>query len=367
MKILVVGNGHVAKKGDKIFINAHTANFCSDVSDDQHSITYLQFSIDSSEHSNLLTGMLSSDIECQCVEMQTGPLKTLSYLKMFLLLSTILPNYDAIYIFYPGTLPMMAAILSRLFRKPYGLYVRGEVGLATKVSAYILKNSEFVLTVSDLLKEKLKLHNEKVEVIAPMIAFTEHHVITNRVYEQEGIFRCLYVGRLEHRKGTRELIQAIDKLISMNSRIEFHLVGGGKLYEEVLNKYQSNQNIKVYGLISDPKELINVYRSADLFVFPSYDEGFPRVLYEAMISAVPIVTTIVGGIGGMMVDGRNCLEIEVKSPDSIVRQVVYMMNNEEFRANLIKQATADILRLLNGSRRSHAEALKGCLSLICLA
>jgi glycosyltransferase involved in cell wall biosynthesis len=60
---------------------------------------------------------------------------------------------------------------------------------------------------------------------------------------------------------------------------------------------------------------------AHIFIFPSYHEEFPRVLYEAMINSLPIVTTMVGGISGRMVDGKNCIGIPAKSAGSIVEAI----------------------------------------------
>ena len=72
---------------------------------------------------------------------------------------------------------------------------------------------------------------------------------------------------------------------------------------------------------SGKTDLMRFYRKAHIFIFPSYHEGFPRVLYEAMINSLPIVTTMVGGISGRMVDGENCIGIPAKSAGAIVEAV----------------------------------------------
>ncbi len=82
-------------------------------------------------------------------------------------------------------------------------------------------------------------------------------------------------------------------------------------------------------------ELVRLYQAADIFVFPSKLEGFPRVLFEAMAAGTPVVTTDAPGCCDVAIAGKNAL---VCSPDDIngyVKAIQSVLNDDRLRQNLI--------------------------------
>ncbi|MFO7735332.1 MAG: glycosyltransferase family 4 protein, partial [bacterium] len=77
-----------------------------------------------------------------------------------------------------------------------------------------------------------------------------------------------------------------------------------------------------------------LFRNADIYVFPSYHEGFPRVLYEAMTFSVPIVTTDIPGTEGVMKDSENCLKVKPKSDEELENAVEKLLKDEELRKTI---------------------------------
>ena len=164
---------------------------------------------------------------------------------------------------------------------------------------------------------------------------------------------CLFVGRVEYAKGIYELIEAIKLINKKHLNIEFNIVGGGDAFEEIEELSKSIPNINLLGQIANKEELLLKYRDADIFILPTHFEGFPRVLYEAMMSRVAVITTIVGGIGGIMKNNHNCLSIDVLNPQSIEKAVSKLINEKEMKNSIINQATKDIQQLFNGKRKKH--------------
>lgn len=357
MKILIVGNGAIGIINGKYSINKHTAKFAEELVNSNVSIGFLQFEEIIPINAGLQDYLLSESIPVHSIaqENSRGRLgKVLSYIQMTFLMIRTIVKYDFIYIFYPGHVPVLASFVSILWGKKYGLYIRGQHNLDTKMGSFIIKRAEFCLTVSDLLKEQLLINNTNCETIAPMIDFSKKDILLDREYSSDGITRCLFVGRVELRKGIYDLIAAIEVLNKKTDDLHFDIVGGGDSFDELSERFKDTDNVFFRGQVGDTQELLEMYRQADLFIFPSHDEGFPRVLYEAMMARVPVVTTMVGGIGGFMKDHHNCLAIESQNPESIVKAVKKMLDSKELREKLMNQATGDVLKLFDGTRQKHS-------------
>ena len=110
-------------------------------------------------------------------------------------------------------------------------------------------------------------------------------------------------------------------------------------------------------MISDKNKLIDVYKKSEIFVLPTYHEGFPRVLYEAMIMGIPIVTTFVGSIDYLMKKEINCLEIKVRDIDSIVFALKRLIDKPKLANDLTEKARKTVINYLSDKKRNHEEHL----------
>jgi glycosyltransferase involved in cell wall biosynthesis len=356
MKILIIGNGSIGNINNKYYVSKHTANFCKELVNANLEVGFFQFNKILDKDTDLLDSLLDDNIKIHSISNtnQQGKLsKLFSYILMCILTIRTILKYDFIYIFYPGHIPIIASFMSILFRKNFALYIRGQHNIETSIGKYIINKARFCLTVSDLLKEQISINNKNVEVIAPMIDFSKDDILLNRSYSDDGKLRCLFVGRIEFRKGIYDLLSAIEFLNTKYDYLHFDIVGGGDSFDKIKDDMKDVLNVTLHGQISDKQELSNMYKKSDIFIFPSHDEGFPRVLYEAMMLRVPIITTMVGGIGGFMKDKHNCLSIQSQNYKSIVATIDEMINNDT-RPKLVNQATQDILKLFEGNRKKHS-------------
>jgi glycosyltransferase involved in cell wall biosynthesis len=124
--------------------------------------------------------------------------------------------------------------------------------------------------------------------------------------------RVLFVGAICISKGLMELIEALDPLMDSRPDLRARLVGFPQYpgeQERVLERISRMKNADRVA-VPGPKfgaELAAEYRNADLLVLPSYAEGVPMVILEAMAAGLPIVTTNVGGIPDVVKHGVNGL------------------------------------------------------------
>ena len=149
--------------------------------------------------------------------------------------------------------------------------------------------------------------------------------------------RILFIGRVFRQKGIYELVQACTKI----SNIELRIIGP---YEEVdkqnlLNIANNGDWIQFIGPIAH-ENVIKELMAADIFVMPTYTEGFPNAVLECMISKTPIIVTPVGAIPEMLdFDNDPCgVKIRIKNVDDIVDAISSLINNMKKKIELTDRA-----------------------------
>lgn len=106
--------------------------------------------------------------------------------------------------------------------------------------------------------------------------------------QRPGVFRALYVGRVEVAKGVGYLLEAWKRLALPNA--ELVLVGEvSPEMRPLLGKF-ADSTVRLSGVL-DSRQVAKCYRESRLFVFPSANEGFGLVVLEAMASGLPIIAT----------------------------------------------------------------------------
>lgn len=284
--------------------------------------------------------------------------KLISYLILYYNALKTALHSDFVYVFYPTSYRYFILLCS-LLRIKYGLYIRGTVGIFTRLSKFLYMHANVICTVSDAFTERVnKIHRENIaQTIKPMISYNEQDII-RREYNCPKSFNILFLGRVEIDKGISELLRAIKVLKEKSSqKFSLTIVGEGGFLtkaKEIVESLGISANVKFTGAIRDKEEKKKIFMSANLFILPSYHEGFPRTLYEAMIYGVPIITTMVGGIPSLMRNNYNCLAIEAKSVESIVNNVEFAMNNYSIMARYAMEASKIIAPIISDKKPSHA-------------
>ena len=126
----------------------------------------------------------------------------------------------------------------------------------------------------------------------------------------------LYVGRLVAEKGLRELIGATRRLAPSRPGLKVVLVGEGPLHGELAECIAREKlNVTLAGA-QPPAEVARWMAAADLVTLPSYSEGHPNVLVEALACGRPVVATPVGGIPEV-VDASSGLLVAVRDAEGL--------------------------------------------------
>lgn len=165
-----------------------------------------------------------------------------------------------------------------------------------------LKWSHYLVTGSEGMKqgyaEHYQLNPDKIKVIPNWINL-ERFKPENSKLKTQNSKTLLFVHWLSKRKGADMIVPIANKLSKiLTTKPKILIVGDGPYKEQLLKEIKENNlenYIEVLGGIPN-KNLPEYYAKADIFIMPSMEEGFPRVLLEAMAVGVPYVASDVGAV-----------------------------------------------------------------------
>lgn len=217
-----------------------------------------------------------------------------------------------------------------------------------------LKKADAVVTDSEFTKnEVLKtfpIDKNSVHVVncAPGISLDKKNVDKTVLKDKYGISRdfILFVSTIEPRKNLLGLVQAYERLREHYDIDEYLVIVGGKGWDfdhtlTYINASKSRDRIVLTGFVPD-EDLPLFYRHANLFVYPSFMEGFGIPPLEAMSCGCPVLTSNTSSLpevvqhGEMMFDPHNTAEIAEKS--------IKILKNASARENNIKKGQENIKR-----------------------
>jgi glycosyltransferase involved in cell wall biosynthesis len=153
----------------------------------------------------------------------------------------------------------------------------------------------------------------------------------------------LYLGHLGKAKGSFDLVEAAKSIVPKGERCEFKLIGGElspgeeTALHEKINATALEEQVHVCPPVTGSEKLA-AYRWADVFVYPSYDEGMPMAVIEAMACGLPIIASKVGGLPDLVTEGVNGLLVEAGRPQQIASAISRLAEEPLMRASMGQQS-----------------------------
>lgn len=343
-----------------IFIHSANAKFILELSRLVEKLEFFQFRMRFAGH-ECMADFNIKDKGLDIFSIRRGSYKFIPYLKAFWHGFRRIHACDFLYLYYPGNICIILALFAIFQKKPFGLFVRGEKGIQSRISKFLYRRAVISLTISPKFTNLIRQSGGDAETIRPMMDDTEQDIVLDRTYGAKDQYRLLYIGRIEREKGSYDLVSAIRLLIDQGVRnISLDMIGDGadavRIKKQVMD-WGLSEYITFHGTISDRKILRKFYRDADLFILPTHHEGFPRVLYESMIAGLPILTTFVGAISHLMKDGDNCYRIFPKNPAGLAETIVNVLQDYENKSSIAANGTKMIVNYLSNKKETHAQQL----------
>lgn len=150
---------------------------------------------------------------------------------------------------------------------------------------------------------------------------------------RDGRLRLLFVGRINQRKGIKYLLEAL-RLLDTDA---VRLTVCGRVVDDLRLFRPFGERVEVRPSVSGA-ELVEAYRTADLFVFPSVAEGFGQVLLEALACGLPVLSTTHTAAPDLIEEGVEGFIVEPRRPDLLASRIQWALEHREELQAMRKQA-----------------------------
>jgi glycosyltransferase involved in cell wall biosynthesis len=209
---------------------------------------------------------------------------------------------------------------------------------------HIAKSNAILMANSPVYIPEIESISGRPAFFAPTSTMLQDEIPPLEFRELNQVLRLLFVGRVGYLKGIRELIEAM-ALLRDGAGIQSILDVVGPCEEELMKDLTTlakskgvDKNIIWHGRINFGSALFKFYQKADIFVLPTYTEGFPRVYWEAAANSCPTILTAVGGIPAILSHGKHSLLIRPKSNNDLAEAIQLVMQDEKTRNHIIFNA-----------------------------
>ena len=196
-----------------------------------------------------------------------------------------------------------------------------------------LRRSQKLIAVSQATAQRLRqlLPDAEILMIPNGIKTREFAPIER---ERDQYVRVLFVGGMGKLKGERDLIQALGLAVKLAPQLRFSLLGHGAAGMRMLcDDHGILARLEHLGPVPHA-ERAQFFRSADIFVLPSYGEGMPMAVLEAMAAGLPVIATNVGGIPELITHGAEGFLISPGNVQDLAERIVRLANNQNLRLQM---------------------------------
>lgn len=223
--------------------------------------------------------------------------------------------------------------VAKLFNKKVILHIHGGgfkrfYASSPKKISKILNNCDTLIVLSENWRNYFQniVSNPNIEIANNIVPFPS---INKTPLHKISTIHLLFLGQISEEKGIFDLLSVIiDNKSSFKNKICLHIGGIGNIQKltETIENNGISDIVKYVGWISGD-EKINILNSSDIFILPSYVEGLPVSILEAMSYKMPIISTPVGGIPEIVKDNINGYLIKPGDKNGLSWAINDLINN----------------------------------------
>jgi glycosyltransferase involved in cell wall biosynthesis len=202
----------------------------------------------------------------------------------------------------------------------------------------VLERVDIVIALSDSWRSRLAGFAPEAEIRVlpnPVVADDFAPAVASRADVPADGGTVLFLGAFGKRKGIYDLIEAMSVVVARRPGVRFEL-GGDKEVEEVQRLTEQSGvagSVRMLGWVTGGDK-IAAFTRAHIYVLPSYHEGLPIGVLEALAAGLPVVTTPVGGIPEVVKDGVNGLIISPGDVKALGASILRLLEDAELRERM---------------------------------
>jgi glycosyltransferase involved in cell wall biosynthesis len=204
----------------------------------------------------------------------------------------------------------------------------------------ISQKADIVFSYGGKITDIIRSIGVTPEKIIELPSGVESNSLSNEIKPVGQILRFLFLGRYERRKGIEELNDAISTIVSkeQKQKIEFHFIG--PIPQE---KHLQNKAVIYHGEIRDKVKLTAAIKNCDVLICPSWSEGMPNVILEAMANGLTVIATDVGAVNVLVNDKTGYLITNSNSVE-ILHAIETVCNSTNENINVKKQNALNYIK-----------------------
>ncbi|MBM3233791.1 glycosyltransferase family 4 protein [Candidatus Pacearchaeota archaeon] len=210
----------------------------------------------------------------------------------------------------------------------YHVFMRISYALSDKIIAITPWELDFI--------KKYGGKKEKIEIIPNGVDNLLFKKLKNDFKKRNKINgkMVLYFGRLNITKGPDKFVLAAREILKQRRDIFFVIRGPDEGMRETVRKMIENEkNILLLSETRDKEEVAKTYQAADIFVLPSFREGLPLTLFEAMACGLPIVASPVNGVPYEM-NKENGFFVNYGDIKKLKEKIIFLIDNPKIAGKL---------------------------------
>ncbi len=241
------------------------------------------------------------------------------------------------------------ASITRIFRIPYILYIHNNghktIYWQNRLGRWIVRNvfdkAEACVVLGKMFERDISsFYKKKIYILPNGLLETS----PKKEKKSDPFITVLFLSNLYESKGIFTLIRAIPGVLKKKRRVKFLIAGpwqGKEVKQKILDYVENNKltaSVDFLGAVyGDQKN--ELFQKSDIFVFPSHYplEAFGLVNLEAMQVGIPVITTNIGALPEMVLDGQTGYIVPPKNPDILAKKINLLVENPQLRRKMGKE------------------------------
>ena len=211
----------------------------------------------------------------------------------------------------------------------------------------LIQSSDVITTVTKSVAQELRefyFDSKSINVVENGV--DEKIFYPKKERSEKNIKYAMFVGRIDREKGLFDLVECGRYICKERPELYFIIAGKGRDLNKLIKKIKNAglQDRFIFLGQVNKDNLVKLYQNATLFILPSYHEGLPSVVLEAMSCSLPVIVTDVRGNRDLITQGENGIIIPPKEPKKIAEAINMLLGDKKLRQYLGENARNTIIK-----------------------